>query len=157
MLGERFDRVVNFRLTADLVYKERFVRLQIAPDDRMGNGRVRIAQALGNHPHVIVEAGSAMNHATLNRGANQVESDFVKIHGELFRLGFAADFVAQHSDVAAEWRRPDCIVGLAAAVAEYFWWIADRESQHADADFLRHREVSRLVYDYQHGEHQCCR
>jgi hypothetical protein len=55
-----------------------------------------------------------LKHTALACRTNQVEPDFVKIHREFFSRGLLADFIAQHSDVAAKWSRADRILGFAA-------------------------------------------
>ena len=58
-----------------------------------------------------------------------------------------ADFLAEHADIAAKWRQPDRIVGLATAHAPNPGRVTDRESDDADSETLRHREVSGFMYD----------
>ncbi len=156
MFRQRFDRVVNFGLAAHFIEEQRFVGLQFAAENRMRDAGARRAQTLGQSAQVVVEFGGGEDRAMLARGADQVESDLVKVQFYFIGRGLLADFIAQHSDVAAEWSRAERVFGLAAPESEYFWRIADRESQHANPDLLGHREMSRLMHDHQHGENQCC-
>src|SRR5215469_2258109 len=92
----------------------------------------------------------------LARCANQVESDFMKIVREFLGFRLFADFVAQHPHISAKRSRADRILSFAASDAEQLRRVADGESQHANSDFLRHREVARLMDDHQDAEDQHC-
>ena len=156
MFRQRFDRVVNFGLSAHLIEQQRFVGLQLAPENSLRDAVAGSAQTLGQRAHLVVEAGAGKDDAMLACGVDQVEPDLVKIQFDFVRGGLFADFIAKHSDVAAEWSRADRVLGFAAPESKNFWRVADRESQHANPDFLRHRKMSCLVHDHQHGEDQCC-
>ena len=114
MLCQRFDCVVDFGLAADFIEQQRLVGLQFAPDDAAHDAGVRPAQALRNHAQIVVESRPTLNRTVLARRADQVKPDFVKIDGEFVGRRLLADFIAEHSDVAAEWSRADGVLGFAA-------------------------------------------
>ena len=66
---------------------------------------------------------------------------------QLLGTRLLADFLAQHSDVAAEGRQSDGVFGLTAANAPNFGRVADGEPDDPDAETLRHREVTGLMND----------
>src|ERR1700687_844903 len=133
--------------------KERLVGFELAPDDAGGTGR---AHPIRDNRQVFVESRRMNQGPMLAGGGDDIESDFVQVGGQFLGLGILADCVAEHPDIAAEGSRADRVFSLAAAEAKYFWRIAYRETQHADADLLRHREVSGFMHDHQYREDKGC-
>ena len=78
-----------------------------------------------------------------------LRQEFVGRAGALVLGGFAG-----HLDVAAERDGADAVLGVAALEGEQFRPEAERESQDADADPARHQEMSELVHEDQHAEHE---
>ena len=121
MFRQLFDRVVDFGMAADFIEQQRLVGLEFASENSLRDTGAGLTQTLGQRAQLIVEFGAGKNRAMLARGGDQVEPDFVKIQFDFVGRGLLADFIAKHSNVAAEWSRADRVLGLAAPESQNFW------------------------------------
>ena len=62
--------------------------------------------------------------------------------------------LARHLHVAAERQRADAVFGVAAPEAEDRRVEAELELQDADADALGGQEMTELVHEHEHAEHE---
>src|SRR6266851_3423946 len=101
------------------------------------------------------QAGGGGRKTLLHR-ANDVELQLLQVKLDGRRTWIVADFVAQHSDVAAERRGADRVIGLAAADSRDSRRITDRESQHAHPQPLRYYEMTGFMDYDEGGENSDC-
>src|SRR5690349_6954929 len=80
-------------------------------------------------------------------GAQDVKLQLLQVKLDGRWTWIVADFVAQHSDVAAERRGSDRVIGLAPADSRDTRRITNRETQHAHAEPLRYYEMAGFMDD----------
>ncbi len=138
-LGSRPDEFGKSALTR---------RIRAAPERWLA-----LAKRVGNRDQRIVAAfARGREPSGLARSVKEVKLDFLDVAFDRCGARLLGDLVAEHPDVTTERSRANRIFGFAAANAPYSRRIADGETDHTDAEPLRHREVPGLVNQNQGGE-----